>query len=77
MNDVTSKVSEVCITVCVSVWVERCGPGVRRQIDALLVHAFGLRAQDEAEEVFIGDSGAARRGRWRSTSLVIKPGTLE
>lgn len=59
-----------------SVRVKRCRAGVGGQIDALLIHAFGLRAQDEAEEVFIRDGGASCRGRRRSAPLVIKSGTL-
>jgi len=43
----------------------------------LLLHPVGLGAQDEAEEVLIGDCGApGRRGRARA-SLVVQPGTLE
>lgn len=42
----------------------------------LLLHPVGLGAQDEAEEVLVGDCGApGRRGRGR-TSLVVQPGTL-
>lgn len=43
---------------------------------SLLLHPVGLGAQDEAEEVLIGDCGAPGRRRRGHTSLVIQPGTL-
>lgn len=48
----------------------------RRQGHALLVHSFGLRAHDEAEEVLVGYGGPS--GGWwgRGTALVIQTGTL-
>lgn len=50
-----------------------CG---RRQGHALLVHSFGLRAHDEAEEVLVGYGGPSG-GRWgRGTALVVQTGTL-
>lgn len=56
------------------------GPGCsicrRRQGHALLVHSFGLRAHDEAEEVLIWYSGPSDRRRGRGTALVIQTGAL-
>ncbi len=56
------------------------GPGCsvccRRQGDTLLVHSFGLRAHDEAEEVLIRYSGPSDRRRGRGTALVIQTGPL-
>lgn len=53
-----------------------CSVCSRRQGHALLVHSFGLRAHDEAEEVLVGYGGPSG-GRWgRGTALVIQTGTL-
>ena len=56
------------------------GPGCsvcsRRQGDALLVHSFGLRAHDEAEEVLVWDGRPSDGWRRRSTALVIQAGPL-
>lgn len=53
-----------------------CSVCCRRQGDALLVHSFGLRAHDEAEEVLVWYSWPSDRGRGRSTALVIQTGSL-
>ena len=46
------------------------------QGDALLVHALGLRAHDEAEEVLVGHGGAAGRRRGGGAALVVQTGAL-
>lgn len=56
------------------------GPGCsvcgRGQGDALLVHSFGLRAHDEAEEVLVWDGRPSNGWRGRGTALVIQTGPL-
>lgn len=42
----------------------------------MLVHSFGLRTHDEAEEVLIWYSGPSDRRRGRGTALVIQTGPL-
>lgn len=49
---------------------------VRGQLDALLVHALGLDALDQAEEVLIRNRGCVGTGVWRRTPLVVYPGGL-
>lgn len=49
---------------------------VRGQLDALLVHALGLDALNQAEEVLIRNRGRMRTGVWRRTPLVVYPGGL-
>lgn len=70
------SLSERFSLCAVSVWIELRG-AVRGQYDALLIHAFGLRAEDEAEEVFVWYSGASLWGRGRGAPLVIQPGALD
>lgn len=53
-----------------------CGVRCRWQGDALLVHPFGLRAHDEAEEVLVWYSGPSDRRRGRGTALVVQTGPL-
>ena len=56
----------------VGVWQARLGG----RGHPLLVHALGLRAQDEAEEVLVRDRGALGGRRGRCAPLVIQPGAL-
>lgn len=42
----------------------------------MLVHSFGLRAHDEAEEVLVWYSGAPDRRRGEGAALVIQTGAL-
>lgn len=42
----------------------------------MLIHSFGLRAHDEAEEVLVGDGRSPDRGRGRGAALVVQAGTL-
>lgn len=49
---------------------------VRRQLDALLVHALRLHPLDETEEVFIRHCGGVLARLWRGAPLVVDPGGL-
>lgn len=49
-------------------------PGCRRQSDALLIHSFGLRAHDEAEEVLVWYSGSSDGGR--GATLIVQARAL-
>lgn len=53
-----------------------CGLRHKGQCHTLLVHSFGLRAHNEAEEVLVRDGGPSDWGRGRSAALVIQTGAL-